>query len=61
MGADGREGARLIKQARGAVWAQESSTCVIDGMPSAIVKAELADEIIPLDDVAKRLVEVLCG
>lgn len=61
MGADGREGARLIKQAWGAVWAQESSTCVIDGMPSAIVKAELADEIIPLDDVAKRLVEVLCG
>jgi len=59
MGADGREGARLIKQANGVVWAQESSTCVIDGMPSAVVKANLADEIIPLSDVARRLVEVL--
>ncbi|WP_028670046.1 protein-glutamate methylesterase/protein-glutamine glutaminase [Saccharospirillum impatiens] len=59
MGADGREGARLIKQSNGVVWAQESSTCVIDGMPSAVVKANLADEIIPLSDVARRLVEVL--
>lgn len=59
MGADGREGARLIKQSRGVVWAQESGTCVIDGMPSAVVKANLADEIIPLPDVARRLVEVL--
>ncbi|MEX2365506.1 MAG: chemotaxis response regulator protein-glutamate methylesterase [Pseudohongiellaceae bacterium] len=59
MGADGREGARLIKQSNGVVWAQESSTCVIDGMLSAVVKANLADEIIPLSDVARRLVEVL--
>jgi two-component system chemotaxis response regulator CheB len=59
MGADGREGARLIKQANGVVWAQESSSCVIDGMPSAVVKANLADEIIPLSDVARRLMEVL--
>jgi two-component system chemotaxis response regulator CheB len=59
MGADGREGARLIKQANGIVWAQESSTCVIDGMPSAVVKADLADEIVPLSDVARRLMEVL--
>lgn len=59
MGADGREGARLIKQSNGVVWAQESSTCVIDGMPSAVVKANLADEIIPLSDVARRLIEVL--
>ncbi len=58
MGADGREGARLIKQSEGVVWAQESSTCVIDGMPSAVVKANLADETVPLQEVARRLVEV---
>ncbi|WP_108124451.1 protein-glutamate methylesterase/protein-glutamine glutaminase [Saccharospirillum mangrovi] len=59
MGADGREGARLIKDADGVVWAQESSTCVIDGMPSAVVKANLADEVIALNEVASRLVEVV--
>ncbi|GGX50848.1 protein-glutamate methylesterase/protein-glutamine glutaminase [Saccharospirillum salsuginis] len=61
MGADGREGARLIKQTEGVVWAQESSTCVIDGMPSAIVKANLADETVPLNEVARRLVDVVTG
>ncbi len=59
MGADGREGARLLKQSNNVVWAQESSTCVIDGMPSAIVKAKLADEVIALQDVSKRMVEVV--
>ena len=61
MGADGREGARLIKQSEGVVWAQESSTCVIDGMPSAIVKANLANETVPLNEVARRLVDVVTG
>ncbi|MBU2862787.1 chemotaxis response regulator protein-glutamate methylesterase [Reinekea forsetii] len=59
MGADGREGARLLKSAGAAVWAQEGSTCVIDGMPSAIVKANLADEIIPLEDVSQRMKSVV--
>jgi two-component system chemotaxis response regulator CheB len=59
MGADGREGARLLKSAGAAVWAQEGKTCVIDGMPSAIVKASLADEVIPLDDISQRLKDVL--
>lgn len=59
MGADGREGARMIKQSEGVVWAQEGSTCVIDGMPSAVVKANLADEVIGLSDIPRRLKEVV--
>ncbi len=55
MGADGREGARLLKQGGSAVWAQEGRTCTIDGMPSAIVKADLADDIVPLDKIAENL------
>lgn len=61
MGADGREGARLIKKSEGVVWAQESSTCVIDGMPAAVVKANLSDEQVALNDVARRLVDVVQG
>lgn len=57
MGADGREGARLLKQGGSHVWAQDEASCVIYGMPMAIVKADLADAIYSLDDIGKHLVE----
>jgi len=57
MGADGREGARLLKQGGSAIWAQDEASCVIYGMPMAIVKADLADAVYGLDDIGKYLVE----
>ena len=57
MGADGREGARLLKQGGSAVWAQDEASCVIYGMPMAIVKAELADAVYSLDDIGRHLAE----
>lgn len=57
MGADGREGARLLKQGGSSIWAQDEASCVIYGMPMAIVKAELADAIYGLDDIGRHLVE----
>jgi two-component system chemotaxis response regulator CheB len=57
MGADGREGARLLKQGGSTVWAQDEASCVIYGMPMAVVKADLADAIYSLDDVGRHLVE----
>jgi two-component system chemotaxis response regulator CheB len=57
MGADGREGARLLKQSGSAIWAQDEASCVIYGMPMAIVKADLADAIYGLEDIGKHLVE----
>lgn len=57
MGADGREGARLLKQGGSSVWAQDEASCVIYGMPMAIVKANLADAVYGLDDIGKHLVE----
>ncbi|WP_434697179.1 chemotaxis response regulator protein-glutamate methylesterase [Pseudomonas sp. Z1-14] len=57
MGADGREGARLLKQGGSAIWAQDEASCVIYGMPMAIVKADLADAVYSLDDMGKHLVE----
>jgi two-component system chemotaxis response regulator CheB len=59
MGADGRDGARLLKQAGSSVWAQDEATSTIYGMPMAIARAGLADEVLPLDDIAKRLMEVV--
>ncbi|MFK3906497.1 chemotaxis response regulator protein-glutamate methylesterase [Pseudomonas monteilii] len=60
MGADGREGARLLKQGGSTVWAQDEASCVIYGMPMAIVKANLADAVYSLDEIGRHLVEA-CG
>lgn len=57
MGADGREGARMLKQSGSNVWAQDEASCVIYGMPMAIVKADLADAVYSLDDIGRHLVE----
>jgi two-component system chemotaxis response regulator CheB len=57
MGADGREGARLLKQSGSHVWAQDEASCVIYGMPMAIVKADLADAVYSLDVIGRHLVE----
>ncbi|WP_040262340.1 protein-glutamate methylesterase/protein-glutamine glutaminase [Pseudomonas massiliensis] len=57
MGADGREGARLLKQAGSQVWAQDEASCVIYGMPMAVAKAGLADAVYSLDDIGRYLAE----
>ena len=57
MGADGREGARLLKQGGSQVWAQDEASCVIYGMPMAVVKANLVDAIYSLDDIGRHLAE----
>jgi len=55
MGSDGCEGARVIRRQGGTVLAQEETTCVIYGMPRAVVEAGLADEVVVLDEVATRI------
>lgn len=57
MGADGREGARMLKQSGSQVWAQDEASCVIYGMPMAVVKANLSDAIYGLDDIGRHLGE----
>ncbi len=59
MGADGREGARMLKSAGSTIWAQDEESCVVYGMPQAVAKAGLSSESLPLDHIAQRmLVEV---
>lgn len=57
MGADGREGARLLKQQGATIWVQDRASCVIYGMPMAVASAGLSDEELSLREVAPRLRE----
>jgi len=59
MGADGREGARMLKSAGSTIWAQDEDSCVVYGMPQAVAKAGISTEDLPLERIAERmLVEV---
>jgi len=55
MGADGRDGARLLKDKGAEIWAQDEASCVVYGMPQAVTKAGIATESIALDQVSKRI------
>ena len=55
MGADGRDGARLLKEQGATIWAQDEASCVVYGMPQAVAKAGIASESLPLDRVAQRI------
>ncbi|OMH30054.1 chemotaxis response regulator protein-glutamate methylesterase [Motiliproteus sp. MSK22-1] len=59
MGADGREGARMLKNSGSSIWAQNEESCVIYGMPQAIVQAQLADQVLDLSEVSETLISAL--
>ncbi|MBO6291196.1 MAG: chemotaxis response regulator protein-glutamate methylesterase [Selenomonas sp.] len=59
MGCDGCEGMREIKEAGGYSIAQDEPTCVVYGMPKAVVDAGLADEIKPVQNIAQAIVEAV--
>ena len=55
MGMDGKAGAVRLKQRGATVWAQDEASCVVYGMPHAIIEAGLADRILSLGDIAATL------
>jgi two-component system chemotaxis response regulator CheB len=57
MGADGCEGARLLKEKGALIWGQDQASCVVYGMPKAIATACLTDEVLPLTEIGPRLVQ----
>jgi len=61
MGCDGLAGCRELKQAGGTVLTQSAEGCVVYGMPKAVSEAGLADEIVPLGQMAARLTAWMRG
>ena len=52
MGRDGLEGAKAVRAAGGRILVEAESTCTVYGMPRAVAEAGLADEVLPLDELA---------
>jgi two-component system chemotaxis response regulator CheB len=55
MGADGCDGARLLKAQGSVIWTQNQESCVVYGMPRAVASAGLTDEVLSPVDVGLRL------
>jgi len=55
MGSDGMEGVKVLKQKGGRALAQSDASCVVYGMPKAIVDAGLADEIVDIEEMAQAI------
>ncbi len=58
MGKDGALGAQAVKAGGSKVYAQDEKSSVVWGMPKAVIKMGLADEVLPLEQIAPRLVEL---
>ncbi|MDH5395155.1 MAG: chemotaxis response regulator protein-glutamate methylesterase [Gammaproteobacteria bacterium] len=57
MGADGREGARVLKTHGSEIWAQDEESCVVYGMPAAIVDAGLADNVMGINEFTQAIIK----
>ena len=59
MGQDGLKGCEQIKQAGGQVIVQDEQSSVVWGMPGFVARAGLADEILPLKEIGKKIIAKL--
>ena len=57
MGQDGLIGAREVKRRGGRILVEAESTCTVYGMPRAVNDAKLADEVLPLHELAQAIAE----
>lgn len=55
MGNDGAAAYAAIKTAGGRVIVQDEASCVVYGMPKAVVEMDGASEVLPLDKIAGRV------
>src|SRR6201985_1448230 len=61
MGSDGMRGGKEIVAAGGSVIAQDESTSVVWGMPGAAANAGICAAILPIDQIAQKVVRVFAG
>ncbi len=61
MGSDGSRGAANIIEAGGSIIAQDEASSVVWGMPGAAVHAGVCSAVLPLDQIAPKVVRLFAG
>jgi two-component system chemotaxis response regulator CheB len=61
MGTDGTEGAREIAAAGGSIIAQDEASSVVWGMPGSAAQSGQCSAVLPLDEIAPRVVRLISG
>ncbi len=59
MGADGARAMRVMKDAGAYNYCQDEASCVVFGMPREAIAAGAADEVLPLNQIAAKVLERL--
>jgi two-component system, chemotaxis family, protein-glutamate methylesterase/glutaminase len=59
MGSDGMEGLGAIFKAGGKTIAQDEKTSVVFGMPRRAIEAGAVDDVLPIDKIAPRIIELI--
>jgi two-component system chemotaxis response regulator CheB len=57
MGQDGLRGAELMRQNGASVIAQDEATSVVWGMPGSVVRARIASDVLPIEQVAGAIAQ----
>jgi len=61
MGSDGTRGASDVVAAGGSVIAQDEATSVVWGMPRSVAQAGLCSAVLPLDQIAGKILRLVVG
>jgi two-component system chemotaxis response regulator CheB len=61
MGNDGTAGVRELRGAGAYCIVQDQASSVVWGMPGSVVRAGLADEVVPLPEISSRVVSIVRG
>jgi two-component system, chemotaxis family, protein-glutamate methylesterase/glutaminase len=61
MGTDGTEGARDVAAAGGSIIAQDEASSVVWGMPGSVAHSGQCSAVLPLDEIAPRVVRLISG
>ncbi|HZK42812.1 MAG TPA: chemotaxis response regulator protein-glutamate methylesterase [Syntrophomonadaceae bacterium] len=59
MGRDGAEGLAQIKDHGGLTIAEHESSCIVYGMPKAAVQTDKVDEVVPLENISEKILQLL--
>ncbi|AGX44942.1 protein-glutamate methylesterase/protein-glutamine glutaminase [Clostridium saccharobutylicum] len=61
MGKDGADGTKNIKDNGGITISEDKSTCTIYGMPKAAFETGKVDFVVPLDQIANKIIQITKG